>query len=231
VSILLGNGGVLSPNTLSLLFSSTVGSAPIEKSFRNVANRRDGITVVSLSRSKGKFRVMMRNLMTQQSFRTVVLALVSSLSVFGVFSQAQTANPKQTATPKQAPTAQATTVEKDVPAEFKGGIAEMISAKSGLEKAGEGWGGHRVNAMRLIDEALKELGQTQTASPTEMNSGPKDEPTAMNSGITKLQTAKSDFQKAGNEWGGRKAKAVSLVEEALKELQLGIDYAKIHNTY
>jgi hypothetical protein len=168
--------------------------------------------------------------MTQESFRTVVLALVSSLSVFGVFSQAQTANPKQTATPKQAPTAQATTVEKDVPAEFKGGIAEMISAKSGLEKAGEGWGEHRVNAMRLIDEALKELGQTQTASPTEMNSGPKDEP-AMNSGITKLQTAKSDFQKAGNEWGGRKAKAVSLVEEALKELQLGIDYAKSHNTY
>jgi hypothetical protein len=169
--------------------------------------------------------------MPQKRFTIVVLVLVASLSVFSLFSQAQTANPKQTATPKQAPAAQDTKVQKDVPAELKAGIAEMISAKSDLEKAGDKWGGHRVMAMHLIDEALKELGQTQTASPTEMDSGPKDEPTAMNSGIARLQTAKSDFQKAGNEWGGRKAKAVSLVDQALKELQLGIDYAKGHNTY
>jgi len=35
----------------------TAGSAPIEKSFRNVAIRRDGHTMVSFSRSKRKFRL------------------------------------------------------------------------------------------------------------------------------------------------------------------------------
>ena len=36
----------------------TVGSAPIEKSFHGVANKRDGCTMVPFSRSKRKFRFM-----------------------------------------------------------------------------------------------------------------------------------------------------------------------------
>jgi hypothetical protein len=41
-----------------LLRMKTVGSAPDEKSFYGVANKRDGCTMVSFSRSKRKFRFM-----------------------------------------------------------------------------------------------------------------------------------------------------------------------------
>lgn len=168
--------------------------------------------------------------MMHKGFRTavLVLALASGLSVFGALSQAQMANPRQVVPPKQA---QTNTVQKDVPAEFKDGIAQLRSAKGALEKAGDKWGGHRVKAIHLIDEALQACGQPQTASRTEMRSGPKDEPAEMQSGISQLTGAKSDFERAGNQWGGRKAKAVSLIDEALKELQIGIEYAKSHGTY
>jgi hypothetical protein len=39
-----------------LLRMKTVGSAPDEKSFYGAANKRDGCTMVSFSRSKRKFR-------------------------------------------------------------------------------------------------------------------------------------------------------------------------------
>jgi hypothetical protein len=40
-----------------LLRMKTVGSAPDEKSLYGVANKRDGCTMVSFSRSKGRFRL------------------------------------------------------------------------------------------------------------------------------------------------------------------------------
>lgn len=155
---------------------------------------------------------------------TAVLTI--GVGALGMISPAQTANPKPSATAKPA-----ATVQKDVPAEFQAGIKEMLTAKSALEKAGDKWGGHRVQAISLIDQALKAVGQQQARTTTEMDSGPVDEPTAMQNGITALQTAKSDFENAGNQWGGRRAKALSLIDAALKELQLGIDYAKAHGTY
>jgi hypothetical protein len=167
--------------------------------------------------------------MTRKHFTAI--ALLSSLVAFGASSQAQTANPRMTATPKQATTTKAAAVQADVPAEFRAGIASMIGAKSALEKAGDKWGGHRVQAIHFIDEALKTVGQPQTANPTEMQSGPKDEPAAMESGISQLNNAQSEFEKSGNQWGGRRANALSLIGSAQKELQVGIEYAKSHGTY
>jgi hypothetical protein len=64
-----------------------------------------------------------------------------------------------------------------------------------------------------------------------MKSGPKDVPADLQSGIAGLNSTKSDFERAGNQWGGRKAKAISLINEALRELQTGIEFAKSHGTY
>jgi hypothetical protein len=162
----------------------------------------------------------------QGSVRRMVVVLAASLGVFGMVSQAQTgAIPRQTTTPRQT---QSTTA---VPAEYKSGISALLGAKSALEKAGDKWGGHRVKAIHQIDEALRALGQTPAVSSTEMKSGNTDEPAELQSGISQLNTAKSDLERAGNQWGGRKAKAISYVDEALKELQVGIEYAKEHKTY
>jgi hypothetical protein len=167
--------------------------------------------------------------MVQGRVRRMVVVLAAGLGVFGVVSQAQTAAiPRQAAAPRQT---QPTTVQKDVPAEYKSGISSLLGAKSALEKAGDKWGGHRVKAIHEIDEALRALGQTPVVSSTEMKSGNTDEPAELQSGISQLNTAKSDFERAGNQWGGRKAKAISYVDEALKQLQVGIEYAKAHKTY
>lgn len=53
----------------------------------------------------------------------------------------------------------------------------------------------------------------------------------MNEGISSLQTARADIGEASNDWGGRKEKALALVDRALQDLQTGIDWAKEHKTY
>jgi len=72
-------------------------------------------------------------------------------------------------------------------------------------------GGHRVKAIALIDQVLRVVRQPPAASKTEMNSGSKDEPAEMQSGMRALQNAESDFERSGNAWGGRRAKAMSLI--------------------
>jgi len=53
----------------------------------------------------------------------------------------------------------------------------------------------------------------------------------MQNGITSLESAKSDFEESDNEWGGHREKAMSLVGQALDELQLGMECAKSQGTY
>ena len=174
--------------------------------------------------------------MIQKTFRTVVVVMASSLCVSGVLSHAQETNttpstPTQNTTRSAAqrprpnqPRAQAPAVQ--VPPEFNAAIAAMQSAKSSLEKAGDKWGGHRVAAIRLINKSLNACGQKQTPNPAEMKSGQQDEPALMQAGITQLTNAKNDFEKANNDWGGRRAKAISFIDQALKELQTGLASAK-----
>ncbi len=53
------------------------------------------------------------------------------------------------------------TPQKDVPAEMNSATQALRTAKSELERAGAEWGGHRVAAMKHIDEALKELQEAE----------------------------------------------------------------------
>jgi len=160
-----------------------------------------------------------------RTLSTAILALVAMPCVFTTLSQGQTPNPRQPAT---RPTAVA---QQNVPAEYQDGIAQLRIAKGYLEKAGDKWGGYRVKGIASIDRALRALGVSPESTPQEMESGNIDEPGMMNSGITSLQTAKADFAKAGNNWGGRKARAVALIDQALQDLQTGINWAQEHKTY
>jgi hypothetical protein len=154
-----------------------------------------------------------------------ILALVASLGIFVALSQAQTATAKQTAT--KAPT----TSQQNVPAEYQTGITQLRVAKGYLEKAGDKWGGYRVKGIASIDQAFKAFGVSPESTPQEMQSGNVDEPGILNSGISALQAARADFAKAGNDWGGRKEKGVALIDQALKDLQTGITWAKEHKMY
>lgn len=163
--------------------------------------------------------------MRGRTLRTVILVLAASLGVLSAFSQAQTSKPKQPATKPP------NTTQPNVPAEYQAGIAKLRVAKGYLEKAGDKWGGYRVKAIESIDQAFKVLGVSPESTPNEMQSGDVDEPAMLNSGISNLQAAKADFAKAGNNWGGRKEKGVALIDQALRDLQTGIDWAKKNKTY
>jgi hypothetical protein len=170
--------------------------------------------------------------MRGRTLGTVILVVAASLGVLSVFSRAQTSNPKQPATKAPQPATKApNTTQQNVPAEYQAGIAKLRIAKGYLEKAGDKWGGYRVKAIASIDQAFTALGVSPESTPNEMQSGNVDEPAMMNSGISNLQAAKADFAKAGNNWGGRKEKGVALIDQALKDLQTGIDWAKKNKTY
>jgi hypothetical protein len=164
---------------------------------------------------------MMRN----SRFGTVVLAVLTTLGAFAGRAQGQTSRQNQAATRSAA------AVPQNVPAEYQEGIVQLRIGKGYLEKAGDKWGGFRIKGIASIDRAFKALGVSPESTPQEMESGNVDEPTMMNSGITSLQEAKADFAKAGNNWGGRKAKAVALIDQALQDLQTGINWAQEHGTY
>jgi hypothetical protein len=150
---------------------------------------------------------------------------VTVLAIVTLLSQAQSQTAKRPA-PKPAAKTQ-----QNVPAEYQAGIAQLRVAKAYLEKAGNKWGGYRVKGIASIDQTFRTLGVSPESTPGEMESGNTDEPSMMNSGISSLETAKSDFAGAANDWGGRKQKAIALVDQALKDLQAGIDWAKEHKTY
>jgi hypothetical protein len=78
---------------------------------------------------------------------------------------------------------------------------------------------------------FRAVGQPSTPSSSEFDSGPQDQPGELESGITALESAESDFEKSGNAWDGRREKAMSLISKALDELQLGIECAKSQGTY
>ena len=150
--------------------------------------------------------------MTRTRLGTAVLALIS-LGIFIGLSQAPA------------------TAQQNVPAEYRQGIAQLRVAKGYLEKAGDKWGGYRVKGIASIDQAFTALGVSPESTPQEMQSGNVDEPRMMNSGISSLKAARADFEKTHNDWGGRKEKTVALIDQALKDLQAGIDWAKAHKTY
>ena len=153
------------------------------------------------------------------------ITLMATAGIFIVLSQAQTPNPKQPATKAL------TTAQQSVPAEYQAGISQLSVAKGYLEKAGDKWGGYRVKGIASIDQAFKALGESPESTPQEMQSGNVDEPGMMNSGISSLQAARADIAKVGNDWGGRKEKAIALIDRAFNDLQTGISWAKEHKTY
>ena len=184
--------------------------------------------------------------MTQRIFATLILLAVSGLAVSGARLQAQqtnttpntkpntTPNTTQNGTPNSNPPSNTTpNAQKQpkpkppaaaptgpIPPAINAGIKALVNAKANLAKSGEKWGGHRVKAIKLIDQALDGCGQTQAPGNGEMKSVPTDETSLMTTATTQLTTAQSDFTKAKKSYGGCREKALPLIAQALQELQL-----------
>jgi hypothetical protein len=73
-----------------------------------------------------------------------------------------------------------------------------------------------------------QLAGQATATPQLQRVQTHDVPREIYDASHQLQVGKADLEQAGGEWGGHKASALNHVNQALRELQLAIEYAKSH---
>jgi hypothetical protein len=99
------------------------------------------------------------------------------------------------------------------------GIAMLQDARANLQMAGPNWGPHLANAINYIDQALDVCGVTTPGNPV-MNPVTTDIPSLMQTAITQVTKAQTDFKNAKDPWGGRRDKALPFITQALQELQL-----------
>jgi len=51
--------------------------------------------------------------------------------------------------------------QRDSPAELESARKQLQGARYNLDRAGSDWGGHRAEALKHVDEALRELGAAE----------------------------------------------------------------------
>ena len=131
-------------------------------------------------------------------------------------------------------TASADTLAPDGPQPLmKAAIVHLQQAKSQLTKAAPNKGGHRVKAIALVNQALKQV--KKGIAFANKHEGEGDAPTFgtaaqphMNAALTALQAARNKLKKATPNKGGHRVKAIALVQQAIAQVKKGIAYANKH---
>lgn len=110
--------------------------------------------------------------------------------------------------------------------------ANLQTAKSELQKATPDKGGHRVNAIGLVNNAIAEVNagiafdrrhnHAGKFTPEALFAGLPDQPHMQNA-LSALQNAKDNLNRATADKGGHRVKALGFVNDAISEVQKGID--------
>jgi hypothetical protein len=110
--------------------------------------------------------------------------------------------------------------------------ADLQTAKNELQKAEADKGGHRVNAINLINNAIAEVNagmefdrrhnHASTLSVDALFAGAPDQP-HMERARLALESAKNNLEKAEADKGGHRVKALDLVKDAISEVNRGIE--------
>lgn len=108
----------------------------------------------------------------------------------------------------------------------------LLNAKSELQKATPDKGGHRQNAIGLVNSAIAEVNagiafdrRHNHPSPVTgetLFAGAPDQP-HMQSALNSLEGAKDDLNRASADKGGHRAKALDYVKDAISEVKKGIE--------
>lgn len=110
--------------------------------------------------------------------------------------------------------------------------ANLLTAKSELQQATPDKGGHRVNAIGLVNNAIAEVNagiafdrrhnHPSSLTPETLFAGAPDQPHMQNA-LNALENAKDNLNRATADKGGHRAKAIDLVKDAISEVKKGID--------
>jgi hypothetical protein len=108
----------------------------------------------------------------------------------------------------------------------------LINARSELQRATADKGGHRANAIGLVNSAIAEVNagiafdrrhnHRSSMSPESLFAGAPDQPHMQNA-LSSLESARDNLNRATADKGGHRAKALDLVKDAISEVKKGID--------
>lgn len=108
--------------------------------------------------------------------------------------------------------------------------SSLQTAKAELQRASADKGGHRVNAIGLVNSAIAEVNagiefdrrHNHVSSLTAEKLFGPDQPHMQNA-LTALENAKDSLEKATADKGGHRNKALDYVKDAIKEVKKGIE--------
>ena len=111
--------------------------------------------------------------------------------------------------------------------------SSLQTARAELQKATPDKGGHRVNAIGLVNSAIAEInagiafdrGHNHVSTLTVKNLFIPDQPHMQNA-LTALENAKDSLEKATNDKGGHRIKALDYVKNAISEVKKGMEAAR-----
>jgi hypothetical protein len=114
---------------------------------------------------------------------------------------------------------------------MKAARGDLNTARSELQKATPDKGGHRVNAIGMVNSAIAEVNagiafdrrHNHAVVPVdEMFAGNPDQP-HMQTALLALESAKNNLERATADKGGHRAKALDYVKDAISEVKKGIE--------
>ena len=111
--------------------------------------------------------------------------------------------------------------------------SSLQTARAELQKATPDKGGHRVNAIGLVNSAIAEVNEgiafdrrhNHVRTLTAENLFGPDQPHMQNA-LTALENAKASLEKATTDKGGHRNKALDYVKDAIKEVKKGMEAAR-----
>jgi hypothetical protein len=99
--------------------------------------------------------------------------------------------------------------------------ADLQNAKAELQAALRNKGGHRYNAAVLVNQAIGEVNAGIAYARRHNHASSPDQP-HMQAALTSLNNALNNLKQAEADKGGHRAKAIDIVNQAISEVNLGI---------
>lgn len=108
--------------------------------------------------------------------------------------------------------------------------ADLQTAKRELQRATANKGGHRANAISLVNRAIAQVNagiayDRRHNHASARVAGTPDQP-HMTAALAALESARNNLERATSDKGGHRAKALDFVKDAISEVKKGIDAAR-----
>lgn len=106
---------------------------------------------------------------------------------------------------------------------MRAALADLQTAKSELQAAMHNKGGHRATAANLTGQAIGEVRAGIAYAQRHNHASPLPDQPHMQAALAALKTALNDLNQAEADKGGHRANAIRLVNQAITEVNAGIE--------